>query len=371
MKTKSIFLGVSLMLSVFSLKAQWIDFPVVFHVLYFNSTQNLPDSVLQHQLDVLNEDFNATNADIVNVPAVWQPLIGDMDITFTLATTDPQGNPSTGIERRQTTSVTFPQTNAHSFAAGGLDPWPDSNYINIWVYNLPSALLGFATFPDANPSTLQYLDMDYIMIGRNDPNNQAPYNLGRITTHEMAHFFGLQHIWGDDGSACTGTDNIADTPNQADENYGNPGVGTIITDACTPTAPGVMWMNYLDFTDDAAMCFFTQGQVVALHNNINTYFPSFGNLAGIRPIFAEDQSRYSVFPSPSATGIFQVNRKDYNATTSVEVYDLQGRGLMPSQYFENGSTTMQIDLSAYPDGIYSVVIRSGEVMETKRVVIAR
>lgn len=357
-------------LSSLALNAQWIDFPVVFHVLYFNTAQNIPDSVLQHQLDVLNEDFNATNANIVDVPVVWQPLIGDMDITFSFATTDPQGNPTTGIERRQTTAVSFPSSNAHSFAQGGLDPWPDSNYINIWVYNMSSGLLGYSSFPDTNPNTLQYLDFDYNVIGRNDPNTQAPYNLGRVGTHEMAHFFGLRHIWGDDGNACSGSDNIADTPNQADENYGNPGVGTVITDACSPTAPGVMWMNYLDFTDDAAMCFFTLGQVVEVHSNINSFFGSFGNPAGIDPVSPESPSGFSVFPSPSSTGIFQVNRIAYDVKTSVEVYDVQGRMILAPVYFEQGSTTMQVDLSGFTNGTYSFVIRTENQVETKRVVIA-
>jgi hypothetical protein len=367
MKTKSVFLGAALMLSAFTLKAQWVEIPVVFHVLYENAQENLPDSVLQHQLDVLNEDFQALNADLANVPAVWQPLIGNMDIAFEFASVDPQGNPTIGIERRAVGTSAF---DPHVFVSGGLDPWPDSTYINIWVYDIMQGPLGNATFPDSSASTLQCIDLDYRVVGRVDPNTVAPYNRGRVATHFMAHFFGLYHIWGDDGASCSGTDYVADTPNQEDENYGNPGVGTIITDQCSG-GPGVMWMNFLDYTDDAAMCFFTQGQVVLVTNNIYTYYGSFLTPNGITPLSPAEPVKYAVFPSPSTNGIFQVNRVDYHVKTSVEVYDLQGRIIVAPEYFENGSTTMQVDLSGFANGTYSFVIRTENEVETRRVVIAR
>lgn len=367
MKAKYMILGLVLAVSATALKAQ-ANFPVVFHVLYQNAAQNIHDSILQHQLDVLNEDFNAANADLVNVPAVWQPLIGNMQITFQLATIDPLGNPTTGVERLQV--VAPPSTQNYCDAAqGGLAPWPDTAYLNIWIFNLGSGLLGYATFPSA-PSTCPGLVLDNNIVGRNDPNQFAPYNKGRVATHEMGHFLGLYHIWGDDGNACSGTDFIADTPNQADETYGDPGVGTVITDQCSPTAPGIMWMNFMDFSDEAAICFFTLGQVVHVQGVLNTYYPSFMTV-GINDPMNPELPAFNVFPSPNNTGLFQVNRKVANSKTSVEVYDLQGRMILAPTYFENGSTTMQVDLSGFTNGAYSFVIRTENEVETKRVVIAK
>lgn len=367
MKTKSLILGATLVLTAFTLKAQSVQIPVVFHVLYFNAQQNLPDSVLQHQIDVINEDFQALNPDLVNVPAVWQPLIGNMDIGFEFASVDPQGNATNGIERRQV--VVQSGYDPHYFAQGGLDTWGDSAYLNIWVYSMGNGLLAYSEFPSATPSLNRGLDITYTVVGRNDPNQVAPYNLGRTATHELSHYFGLYHIWGDDANSCSGSDSIADTPNQADENYTAHPPGTVITDQCSG-APGIMWQNFTDFTDDAGMCFFTQGQVVRVTQMINTYMPYFVT-TGITPMEEQEPAKYSVFPSPSTNGIFQVNRIDYNSRTSVEVYDLQGRMILAPTYFENGSTTMQVDLSGFTNGTYSFVIRTVNEVETKRVVIAK
>lgn len=347
--------------------AQWVTFPVVFHVLYGNAQQNIPDSCLQHQLDVLNEDFNATNPDIVNVPAAWQPLIGSMNISFIFASIDPQGNSTNGIERRAC-PVNGP-SNAHAFAQGGLDPWPDTSYLNIWVYNLPTGLLAYATFRGA--PGVSGMDMDYIIVGRGTYASY-PYNRGRIATHELGHYFGLYHIWGDDAGSCSGSDSIADTPNQADETYGYNPPGTIITDQCTPTAPGIMWMNYMDFSNDSAMCFFTLDQCARMTNTILAFRFGFLTPDGFDGIGEQEKhSQYSIFPSPSATGILQVNREDANANAIVEVYDLQGRLIEQPIQFSPGSTTLQIDLSSFANGTYTVIIRNENAVETKRIVISR
>ena len=84
-------------------------------------------------------------------------------------------------------------------------------------------------------------------------NVAAPYNKGRTVTHEVGHWFGLYHIWGDDGTSCSGSDYITDTPNQADENYGCPNFAT--NSSCGNQ--GDMSMNYMDYTDDACMYMFT------------------------------------------------------------------------------------------------------------------
>ncbi|HTF05239.1 MAG TPA: M43 family zinc metalloprotease, partial [Bacteroidia bacterium] len=295
MKKISILTAAVLLGGLTQLSAQWVTFPVVFHVLYVSNTQNLHDTILQHQVDVLNEDFNAANPDIVNVPPVWQPIIGNMNISFVFASIDPNGNPTNGIERRQV--ATFNGLNAHSTAAGGLDPWPDTSYLNIWVWQLPNGLLGMAPFPGVTTGD-DGMDLTWYVVGRGTY-AMEPYNRGRVATHELAHWFGLRHIWGD-SPGCITDDGIADTPVQDQETYGFHAPGTILTDMCQQTAPGKMWMNYLDFTDDTSMCMFTQGQCLEMTNVINSMRMGFLTPDGIDGVNEHQSlSKYNVFPSPS------------------------------------------------------------------------
>lgn len=347
--------------------SQTIIIPVVFHVCYKDVPGNVPDSVLQHQLDVLNEDYNAMNPDIVNVPPVWQPVIGNMNILFTLATIDPLGNPTSGIERRDATSA----SDIHYYATGGLDMWPDTSYCNIWVTKLsPSGLLAYATFPGS--TGIDGMDIDYRCVGRGENTQWYPYNRGRVATHELGHWFGLMHPWSSDTTNCPDGDTLADTPNCAFETYGYYAPGTIILDPCTPTAPGKMWQNFMDFTDDSAMCMFTQFQVTRMIWVMNNMRMGFLTPDGVDAVSElAKHSRYTVFPSPSANGIFQLNRTDAGEDAVVEVYDLQGRMIVTPMQFTTGNTMMLIDLSSYSNGTYSVIIRTANAVEYKRVVISR
>jgi PKD repeat protein len=232
------------------------NIPVVFHVVYNTAGENIPDSRLVEQLNVLNKDFRKMNADTNLVPTVWKPLAADCEINFCLATIDPSGNPTTGITRTSTSVTSFSQNDAVKYTAqGGRDIWDRNFYLNIWVCDLGGGLLGYAQFPGGAAAT-DGVVIDYAYTGLTGAS--APYNKGRTATHEVGHWFNLLHIWGDDGGACNGSDNVADTPNQADATGGCP--SGVQTDNCATAAPGYMWMNYMDYTDDACMYFFTNGQ---------------------------------------------------------------------------------------------------------------
>ena len=100
----------------------------------------------------------------------------------------------------------------------------------------------------------------------------APYDKGRTTTHEIGHAFGMEHIWGDD-SNCSGSDGISDTPNQEIETYDCP-VTLPMFDACTPAGNGIMYMNYMDYTDDACMNMFTTGQTNRMKLVMEAFYPT-------------------------------------------------------------------------------------------------
>jgi hypothetical protein len=232
-----------------------ITIPVVFHVVYNTSAQNISDAVIYAQLDQLNKDFARLNSDAGNTPAAFQGLAANTQIQFCLAQRDPNGAATTGIERRQTTVTSFSSNNAVKYTAnGGLNAWNSSQYLNIWSCNLGSGLLGYAQFPGGSAATDGVVCLFSTFGSLTLPGTSAPYNYGRTMTHEVGHWLNLRHIWGD---ANCGSDLVSDTPTQQTSNYGCP---TFPRRTCGNTTNGDMFMNYMDYTDDACMNMFTTGQ---------------------------------------------------------------------------------------------------------------
>ena len=124
--------------------------PVVVHVVYKTDEQNISDEQIKSQIEVLSADYRKKNADLSSVPGVFQPVVADVRIEFSLATTDPNGNPTSGITRTQTSVASFSDDDAvKSTATGGADPWPRDTYLNIWVCDLRGACSGMPNFPAA------------------------------------------------------------------------------------------------------------------------------------------------------------------------------------------------------------------------------
>jgi hypothetical protein len=236
-----------------------ITIPVVFHVVWNAAAENLADTILKEQLKQLNLDYAKLNTDTNLIPAAFKPLAADCEIQFCLAVRDPNGNPTTGIERRNTTVTSFnTNDNVKFFASGGLNAWPADDYLNFWTCDLGSSLLGYAQFP-GGPANTDGVVCNFNTVGSMlMPGTSNNYDLGRTATHEVGHWLNLFHIWGDDGGACSGSDQVGDTPNQANSNSGCPTYPEI--DACATVAPGAMYMNYMDYVYDACMQMFTAGQ---------------------------------------------------------------------------------------------------------------
>ncbi|MER5885015.1 zinc metalloprotease [Streptomyces sp. NPDC001941] len=233
-----------------------IRIPVVVHVVWNTAEQNVDDAQVASQIDVLNRDFRALNPDVSQVPAVWQDRVADCLVEFELASTDPDGQPTSGITRTETQTAGFGADDAvKSAATGGHDAWPADRYLNMWVCPLGGGLLGYAQFPGGPAETdgVVILHSGFGTTGT----AAAPFDGGRTATHEIGHWLNLFHIWGDDGTGCSGTDHVADTPNQGGPNGGKP---TFPKLSCNNGPNGDMFMNYMDYTDDAAMFMFTSGQ---------------------------------------------------------------------------------------------------------------
>ena len=232
-----------------------VTIPVVFHVVYANTTQNISDAKINAQIAQLNADFARLNSDAGNTPSAFAALGANTEVQFCLAQRDPSGNATTGIIRKSTIVSSFSDNdNVKRNANGGDDAWAASSYLNIWSCNLGSSLLGYAQFPGGAAST-DGVVLLYSSIGSiTTPGTASPYNLGRTATHEVGHYLNLRHIWGD---ANCGSDLVSDTPTQQTDNGGCPSYPHV---TCSNGSNGDMFMNYMDYTDDACMNLFTLGQ---------------------------------------------------------------------------------------------------------------
>jgi len=232
-----------------------VTIPVVVHVVYRSSVQNVSDAQVASQIDVMNKDFRNINTDASLIPSFFAPLVADAEINFCLATQTPAGASFNGINRVSSTRTSSFGTNdaVKSASSGGVAGWDPNRYLNIWVCEIGGSILGYATFPGTASSTTDGIVIDYRYFGTNGTAT-APFNKGRTATHEVGHWLNLRHIWGD---ATCGSDLVNDTPTH---NTSNGGCPTYPHYSTCSGAPIEMTMNYMDYTDDACMYMFSAGQ---------------------------------------------------------------------------------------------------------------
>jgi hypothetical protein len=348
-----------------------VTIPVVVHVIYKVNIQNISDAQIHSQIDVLNQDYGRTNADTTLTPAAFDSVAANTGIQFCLATQDPNGNPTTGIERRQNTSVSTWSNNEEmkSFVTGGLDAWDRNRYLNIWVCTLANPFLGFTQMA-GNPDSLN----DGVVVTSRAFGNTGyvtpPFHLGRTTTHEVGHWLGLIHIWGDDSGACSGDDNISDTRLQASETTGCPVFPVL--DTCSPVYPGIMFMNYMDYTDDACMNMFTNGQAVAMNTAIAVFRPGILLSNGCGPVGINEiinQNDISVYPNPANGELYVTSNMLYEKSV-IEICDVVGQRVIQLQT-SNLKPQTAIDVSSLEAGTYFLKITSSNSIRTARFNIAR
>jgi len=368
--------------------------PVVFHVIHTGTnpgiSYNISDAQILSQLDVLNADFRKLNADTATIPSVFSPLAADCEVNFCLAQRDTAGNATTGINRININTITSTPPSLpydKTFIDGTIKPatiWNVLNYLNIWVVpNMASGatqLLGYATFPAG--SGLSGLSAPYGngltdgvvlwyrctgKVGNLDPS----YNKGRTATHEIGHWLGLRHIWGDNN--C-GNDYCSDTPTQQTANFGNPVFPS--TSNCLNNAPnGDMFMNYMDYCNDVSLKMFSYQQRVRVQTvlqnapirvsqrNSNACTPP---VAGIDN--ADPSLRITVFPNPAQS----VVSVQWSALSQLEIDRVVVRNMLGGEVAGgsvNGTAAAgQIDFNTekLPAGVYFIELAGPRAYRSAR-----
>ena len=189
------------------------------------------------------------------MPAPWKGLVTDARIQFKLVK----------VTRTKTNVAAFSHDDGMKKAAtGGIAPITPKTHMNMWVCALSGGLLGYAQFP-GGPAETDGVVINVQAFGTQGT-AQAPFNKGRTATHEVGHYLNLRHIWGDTPD-CSGSDMVADTPNCAGPNFGEPTFPVI---TCGNGPHGDMFVNYMDYTDDAAMFMLTTQQVVRMRAALDT-----------------------------------------------------------------------------------------------------
>jgi hypothetical protein len=258
---------------------------VVVHVIHkgepYGVGVNITDEQIYSQIEVLNEDYQRKNADTIKTQAEFLSIASNLNIEFVLARQTIDGDPTTGIVRKQGTKNSYNITVSDREELSAISQWDPNIYLNIWVTDLTGSYIGLAQFPDFGKSTdpvngLDGLDeednkdneltdglvIDYTAFGSEEKvpgiNVQNSYNLGRTATHEIGHFLGLKHVWGDNTSTsgCFQDDYVGDTP-MSSRDY----AGICESSDHSSCDTNDMFENFLYYTDDACMNIITVGQV--------------------------------------------------------------------------------------------------------------
>lgn len=361
---------------------------VVVHIVYQNEKQNIPDEQVYEVIDKVNKDYSRTNEDAGNVRQVFAERVASPNIQFEVY----------AIEHVKTDTIFqfglftgLPDYIKRS-QYGGSDAYNTAEYLNIWVGNIEGGLLGYAyppadlfNWPENASAPVPELDgvvIDYeafsvydtFKIYRATTQDTLVIPIrGRTVTHEIGHYLGLRHIWGDGLSilgipACEEDDGMEDTPNSG-FNAGFTCDTTLNTCIADTLDEKDMIENFMDYAAETCMNSFTEDQVLHMrsvleherYSLIDSSTSTSSKSPGIKP-------RFSIYPNPGNTYVNLVFTKALNKDLMVEVYDLQGEKVFLKKIV-NAPRIIGVDISTFQSGIYFLKIQSAGIIHTQKLIV--
>ncbi len=376
-------------------QAEPLTIQVVVNVVWRDAQENLHDSIILDQLRVLNEDFNRLNADTNQLREIFKSEAGSPGIRFELAS----------IQRVQTDrlfQISLLGTNLLSEVKhsdqGGSDAWDPEQYLNLWICKIQpitifgielGQVLGFA-FPPTNlphwpadvgaPSPEEDgVVVDFRVVGSNNPNSiQTPGGggplqiKGRTPVHEVGHYLGLRHIWGDGGllgpNDCNQSDGIYDTPyanaqSSFDCNTSRNSC-TRVEEHYNEDMPDLV-ENFMDYSSEDCMNMFTRGQSDLMRNILQG--PRSGLLMPFSGMGAGGAvSSFLVWPNPTNGLVVIGFEAEHRVRASVRILSMSGHVVLarPVSIYHPGKHVITLESAFQTPGIYMVEIST----ETDRVV---
>ena len=302
------------------------------------------------------------------IPSEFRSLKADVGFSFCLASKDPNGVVSDGIVYQSTTveciANAFDVKGFNNRAllyysdAGGSDAWDPTHYLNIWVGNTCGKFLGqtsgFNTgFPGEDGIVIDY---QYFGSGCTKP----PFHLGRTTTHEVGHYFGLNHIFS--GADCDGDDGISDTPQQG---YSYSGCPTYPQSSCGTRD---MFMNFMDYVDDQCMRLFTEGQKQWMIATLEMERPGLLEYENCSEVISPFKDKITVFPNPVQHCVYVHLNEEITSPVEVRLFGASGRLFYESK--SNGNFILPIPVERLPTGVYFIRLEYEGGKETRRVLVS-
>lgn len=351
--------------------------PVVVHVVWNDPVEHLPLSQIQEQIAILNADYRRLNADAQLTRAEFLPIVGDAQIEFNLVHVE-------YVETQAT--FTFDANyldEVKATATGGSDPWDTRYYLNIWICNIPtifgSPLLGYAYPPAGLPNwpagvsapsaDVEGVVIDYRTIGANRTYPIPAQNInvaieGRTATHEVGHYLGLRHLWGDGNpfiTDCSVDDGVADTPNSGSNSQFN---CDATKNTCVDTVGGVdlpdMFENFMDYSEEFCQNAFTEGQIAIMRGVLapgGARRELIDGPVANSSVLADWSAR--VYPNPSR-GTFTLSFGEASLQEGRwQLLDALGRVHL-AQSWEPGTSILSIQAEGLAPGLYFLRLQEGQ-----------
>lgn len=394
----------SLQIELWYIPRPVITIPVVVHVIHkgepVGTGTNISNAQIQSQIDILNQDFRRLNTDVLFSPAPFRGSSSDPLIQFCLAQQKPDGSSTNGIMRYleptqaeySTLGVPLELSCLNRLTIESIVKpatiWDRDKYLNIWVSelrqlppvingqsnnqignnqgcNFESTLLGYAQFPGLAPET-DGVWLGYKFIGNNGT-AISPYNLGRTASHEIGHWLNLRHIWGDE-SECSQDDFVLDTPIQSIESSGCNSFPKL--DSCSSLFPGVMYMNYMDYSDDNCLSIFTFGQSARMDSALFNQRAGLLTSNGCQPSSLglnnnSIKNNIKAYPNPFTN---QLTIEAYETIYKVEIYNLLGQKVISFEINNPTENSVNTDLSELAQGNYLAKIYTELNVESIKII---